>query len=80
MTMPSPSDRHAARLARVRALRWVVLAGIGLGLAAGLFLTLSAEEGPIRVIGVLILAINLLLVPLTLAVFRVPPANRPRRR
>ena len=57
-----------------------MLAGIGLGLAAGLVLALSAEERPMRVIGVLVLPINLLLAPLSLAVFRVPPPSPPRSR
>jgi hypothetical protein len=53
-------------------------AGVVLGLAAGLTLALSAEERPIRVVGILVLAINLLLVPVLPAVLRAgrPPARR----
>jgi hypothetical protein len=57
-----------------------VVAGIGLGLAAGLLLVLAAEDRPMRVIGVLVLAVNLLMVPASLAVFRVQLPSRQRSR
>jgi hypothetical protein len=53
------------------------MGGVVLGLAAGLSLALSAEERPIRVVGILVLSINLLMVPLLVALFRAqPPGER----
>jgi hypothetical protein len=48
----------------------LTVGGVVLGLAAGLTLVLSAEERPIRMVGILVLAINLLLVPVLPALFR----------
>jgi hypothetical protein len=51
--------------------------GVGLGLAAGLSLALWAEERPIRVVGILVLALNLLMAPVLPALFRAqPPGER----
>ena len=70
VSTPSRADRHAARLARLRRARRLAAGGVVLGLAAGLSLALGAEERPLRVVGVLVLAINLLMVPAMVALFR----------
>jgi hypothetical protein len=54
--------------------------GVVLGLAAGLSLALLAEERPIRVAGILMLAINLLMVPAMVALFRADPPGERRYR
>jgi hypothetical protein len=73
------ADRHTARLARLRKSRWLSAGGVVLGLAAGLSLAVSAEERPLRVVGILVLAITLLMAPLLWALFRVPPSARDDR-
>ncbi len=74
MSTPSRADRHAAGLARARKLRWLVVTGVVLGLAAGVSLALFAEERPIRVIGVVVGALNIASLVALRAVFR---AQRP---
>jgi uncharacterized membrane protein len=55
----------------------LTVGGVVLGLAAGLSLALSAEDRPMRVIGILVLSINLLLAPFLAALFRAqPPGER----
>jgi hypothetical protein len=77
VTVPSRADRHTARLARLRRARWFTVGGVALGLAAGLSLALWAEERPIRVVGILVLALNLLMAPVLPALFRAqPPGER----
>jgi hypothetical protein len=77
VSTPSRADRHSARLARLRKSRWLTVGGVVLGLAAGLSLALSAEDRPMRVIGILVLSINLLLAPFLAALFRAqPPGER----
>jgi hypothetical protein len=76
MSTPSRADRHAARLARLRRGRRLAVGGIVLGLAAGLSLALWADEGPIRVVGILVLALNLLMASVLPATFRAQPPGR----
>jgi hypothetical protein len=79
MSTPSRADRHTARLARLRRGRWLSVGGVALGLAAGLSLTVFAEERPLRVVGILVLALNLLMAPLLWALFRIQPSARDDR-
>jgi hypothetical protein len=76
---PSRADRHTARLARLRRARRLAAGGVVLGLAAGLSLALGAEERPLRVVGILVLAINLLMVPALVALFRAEQRGREDR-
>jgi hypothetical protein len=81
VTTPSRSDRHAARLARLRTARLLAVGGVGLGLAAGVSLLLFADEQPIRVIGVLVLALNGMMALVLPALLRAEQADwRQRRR
>jgi hypothetical protein len=80
VTTPSRSDRHAARLARLRTARLLAVGGVGLGLAAGLSLALFADEQPIRVVGVLVLVVNGVMALTLPALLRTPPdGQRPPR-
>jgi hypothetical protein len=74
MTGPSRADRHTARLASARRLRWLVVTAVLLGLAAGVSLAVLAEERPMRVIGVVVVVLNLGNLLALRAIFR---AQRP---
>jgi uncharacterized membrane protein YfcA len=80
MSTPSRADRHTARLARLRTARWTVVAGVVVSLASGLVLALAAEDRPIRVIGVLVLAVGVVQALSLPALFRVQLPDRQRRR
>ena len=58
MTGPSRADRHTVRLARLRTARWMMVGGVVLGLASGLLLALFAADRPIRVVGLLVVALS----------------------
>jgi hypothetical protein len=75
MSRPS-RDRHTVRLAQRRKRRWLSVVGVVLGLA-GLSLALWAEERPLRVVGILVLAVSLFVVqPLLWALSRPLPWDR----
>jgi uncharacterized membrane protein YfcA len=82
MTGPSRADRHTVRLARLRTARWMVVGGVVLGLASGLLLALFAADRPIRVIGLLVVALSVVQALSLPALFRVRfptgSAQRPR--
>jgi hypothetical protein len=81
VTTPSRSDRHAVRLARLRTARLMVVGGVVLGLAAGLSLALFSDAGPLRVAGVLVLALNGVMLLALPAMLRTQPTDwRQRRR
>jgi uncharacterized membrane protein YfcA len=80
MSTPSRADRPTARLARLRTARWTVVAGVVVSLASGLVLALAAEDRPIRVIGVLVLAVGVVQALSLPALFRVQLLDRQRRR
>jgi hypothetical protein len=77
MTTPSRSDRHAARLARLRTARYrlMVVGGVTVGLAAGLSLALFSDEQPLRVAGVLVLAVNAVMLLALPALLRTQPTD-----
>jgi hypothetical protein len=80
VTTPSRSDRHAVRLARLRTARLMVVGGVVLGLAAGLSLALFSDAGPLRVAGVLVLALNGVMLLALPAMLRTQPTDRRQRR
>jgi hypothetical protein len=59
MTTPSRAERHAARLARVRRPRWLTITAVVLGFTAGLSLALFSQERPFRVVGIVVVAVNI---------------------
>jgi uncharacterized membrane protein YfcA len=80
VTTPSRSDRHAARLARLRTARLLAVGGVVLGLAAGVSLALFSDEQPLRVVGVLVLVLNGVMLLTLPAMLRTRPADRQQRR
>jgi membrane protein YdbS with pleckstrin-like domain len=74
MSTPSRADRHTTRVAWVRRLRWLVACTVPLGLAAGVSLTLFAEERPLRVVGLVVVVLNLVNLVAIWVIFR---AQRP---
>jgi uncharacterized membrane protein YfcA len=79
MTTPSRADRHTARLARLRTARWMVVGGMVLTVASGLLLAVAAEDRPIRVVGVLVLAVGVVQVLSLPALFRVQLPDQQHR-
>lgn len=79
VSTPSRGDRHTARLARLRRLRWLTVGGLVLVNLGGLVLMLWAEDRPLRIVGLFVVVISIVQALSLPAVFR---AGRPiyRRR